>query len=238
MLLIWLFVLLTMPSVYSAMSNNARSANRFSDSARFERWSHFKDYGIPGTVHDHLNQAAIADGSCRLLDPPIALDGYALWWEPSRVSNVLAALAAAPATDRPSYFVRATSEALMIPCSKPTHYSPANFSLAARSAGLQNWYHALCAPETDESWKGEYDPAEEPQQIALTAGFACIVACEANQRDLKAEAMARLSAQPAAAHDAICTAFPWTQSYDFTKATTVAQLATLTSPMLRQPCGC
>ena len=207
-------------------------------SARFERWSHFKDHGIPGTLHDALNQAAIADGTCRLLDPPVALDGYALWREPMRVASVLAALAGAPATDRPSYFVRATTEMLLIPCSTPKPSAPTNFSTMAKTAGLQNWYHALCAPETDSSWNGAYDPAEEPQQIALTAGFACIVACEANEGKLSAEAMAGLSARPQAANAALCAAFPWAGGTNFKNATTVEQLARMTKPMLKHPCNC
>jgi len=77
----------------------------FPDSARFERWSHFKDYGLPGTVGDSFNQVAIADGSCRLLEPPILLDGYAFWNEPQRVKSVLNALNATPTTGKPSYFV-------------------------------------------------------------------------------------------------------------------------------------
>jgi len=211
----------------------------FSDSARFERWSHFKEYGIPGTVHDALNQAAIADGTCRMLDPPIELDGYALWTEPLRVASVIAALADAPPTDRPSYFVRATTERLLLPCSTPKPFSPTtNFTVAARASGLQNWYHAICAPESDPSWGGVYDPAEEPQQIALTAGFGCIVACEANSRKLSAAAMAALAANPSAAKTALCDAYPWAEGTDFKKAASEAQLAHMTKPMLHELCSC
>ena len=229
----------TMPHVAArlALFTLLATAASFSDSGRFERWSHFKDYGVPGTLRDPLNRAAIADGSCRLLTPPVELDGFALWWEPARVGNVIAALAAAPATDRPSYFERAANEALLIPCSTPARSVPANFTVAGRAAGIQNWFHALCAPESDPSWKGEYDPAEQPQQMALTAGFACIVACEANHRDLSAASMAALASDPQAARRAVCAALPW-GDIDFNKATTEGQLAQMSASLTDSPCAC
>ena len=210
----------------------------FLDSARFERWSHFKDYGIPGTTSDPLNQAAIADGSCRMLEPPVALDGYAFWRSPTRVAKVLSALAAAPPTDKPSYFVRSTTERLLIPCSSPASLVPSNFTVAATAASMQNWYHAVCAPETDPSWKGAFDPAEEPQQMALTTGFLCIAACDAAGRDLPASAMTALSKGPAASRDAVCKAFPWGKGTDFTKATSTAQLAKMATPLFSDVCAC
>ena len=144
----------------------------FTDSARFERWSHFKDVGIPGTLTDPLNQAAIADGSCRLLAPDLWLDGYALWREPARVAAVLAALDSAPSTDRPSYFVHTARELLLLPCSTPKPAQAANFTTVSLAAALQSWYHALCAPELDPSWSGTFDPADQPQQMAITSGLA------------------------------------------------------------------
>ena len=209
-----------------------------SNSARFERWSHFKDHGVPGTLHDPLNQAAIADGSCRMLGPEVQLDGYALWHEPERVGAVIAALADAPATDRPSYFVRWMQEALLIPCSRPAIASPANFSTAALASGLQNWYHALCAPASDSSWHGAFDPAEEPQQMALTVGFACIVTCDTNGRGLGAPAMTALFDAPAASRKTLCDALPWVSGINFKDAASVAALARMAAPLLTAPCAC
>ena len=213
----------------------------FSDSARFERWSHFKDYGIPGTVDDPFNQAAIADGSCRLVEPAINLDGSALFHEPARVKAVLAALKDAPATDQPSYFVSATKEALRIPCSTPAPSVTPKVAVTTIAAGMQNWYHALCAPETDPSWNGIFDPAEQPQQMALTAGFLCISACDATTRFSSAAAMSSLSADPSLARDKVCQALPWSSGVDFSKVTTKSDLARLAAPLLDTtvgPCAC
>jgi ankyrin repeat protein len=215
------------------------SAPYFLDSARFERWEHFKDYGLPGTKHDPLNQAAIADGSCRLVDPPVALDGFAFWRSPKRVKKVLAALADAPPTDKPSYFVRATSELLLIPCSTPAPVLPSsNFTVAATAASMENWYHALCCPDADPSWHDVFDPAEEPQQMALTTGFLCIAACDAAGRELPASSMSPLSKAPAAARDAVCKLLPWGSGIDFGHATSKAALAKLAAPVLVKPCDC
>mmetsp|Transcript_19283 Transcript_19283/g.56575 ORF Transcript_19283/g.56575 Transcript_19283/m.56575 type:complete len:239 (-) Transcript_19283:17-733(-) len=209
----------------------------FSKSAQFERWSHFKDYGLPGVKHDPLNQAAIADGSCRLVEPPLELDGDSFWTQRARVSAVLAALAEAPPTDKPSHFVRATNALLRRPCSTPTPALPANFTLGERKAALQNWYHALCAPEADSSWAGQYDPAEQPQQAALTAGFACIVACGASGGKLGGKAISSLSTGAQAARKALCAALPW-GTVDFSTAATEAELGRMASPVLSKPCGC
>merc|ERR1719183_1599645 len=85
----------------------------FTDSGRFERWSHFKDYGVPGTVHDPVNKAAIADGTCRMV---MHQHGYSFWYDASHTQAVLDVLAAAPGTDGPSHFTLETYSALQQAC--------------------------------------------------------------------------------------------------------------------------
>ena len=105
---------------------------------------------------------------------------------------------------------------------------------------MDNWYRALCAPASSAAWNGNYDPAYMPQQMALTTGFMCIVGCEANDMEPSADAMGALSADPAAARDGLCAAFPWTlEDYPrFAGANTTAELAALAAPLLTKPCGC
>merc|ERR1711865_162448 len=91
-----------------------KSSSAFSDSGRFERWSHFKDYGVPGTVDDPVNKAAIADGTCRMVTQQ---HGYLFWYDADHTQAVLDTLAAAPTTDGPSHFTLETSKALQEVCS-------------------------------------------------------------------------------------------------------------------------
>ena len=74
----------------------------FTESAIFERISHFTDHGVPGTLKDPFNRAAIADGSCRAVGMMTSRDTY--FGSLARVDKVITAMQGLPGTDRPSYF--------------------------------------------------------------------------------------------------------------------------------------
>uniref|UniRef100_A0A7S4C6I6 Uncharacterized protein n=1 Tax=Chrysotila carterae TaxID=13221 RepID=A0A7S4C6I6_CHRCT len=240
----------------------------FSESARFERWSHFKDVGLRAVISDALGQAAIADGTCRLLRTPFS--DFAFWRHPARVRAVLTALAGAPATASPSAFTLYLARALHSPCyapdtsitaghlndtfkadlsesskDSPFTMSPTQpsvgpaFSTEGTAAALYNWHRALCAPAADPSWHGTFDPAYQPQQQALTAGYMCIATYDVHGRQLSGTAVTAFSSSERAAADAahaICAQVPW-GLVDFRNAENAAALAALTAPLLRTPCG-
>jgi len=98
-------------------------------------------------------------------------------------------------------------------------------------------YHALCAPSKDPTWAGSFDPADQPQQMAMTTGFACIAACSTNGRNLGAESMKSIFQDPVSSRDSLCGALPW-MAVDFTNAISFSQLAKMSAPLLHQPCAC
>ena len=126
-------------------------------------------------------------------------------------------------------------------CEPAVEDEPANVStVTARAAAMDTWVKALCAPSSSPVWRGAYDPAYMPQQQALTVGFVCIVACEANGAEPSADGMADLSSYSAAARDGVCEALPWDDAIParFGGATQRAELARLTEPLLDTPCVC
>lgn len=179
----------------------------FTDPDRFERWSHFKDIGVPNTLTDDLNRAAIADGTCRLVEGA-AYAGFRFWHDTEHVGRVLTALNATPPTANPSRFTLQAKDALATACAADdgrddvhddahgagaglvreggvvraasSNSSNATFAVAERAAALDNWYRALCVPASAAPWgdASKYDPAYMPAQVAITTGLACIVACD------------------------------------------------------------
>jgi hypothetical protein len=123
-----------------------------------------QDYGVPAVMgKDPLSSAAIADGACRLIQQS---DGVDFWHYSSRVQRVLQALADAPPTSNPSYFVLSAEDALRKACSDQGDVSSRpQYDLESLAGAVQNWYHALTAPSSDPSWKGQFDPAYQPQQV-------------------------------------------------------------------------
>ena len=87
---------------------------------------------------------------------------------------------------------------------------------------------------------GEFDPAYQPQQVALTAGFMCILACDCNNSQLPAESLAAFAESPdvtLALQIHVCKAVPW-ETVDFTEAADdVNTLADLSAPLM-EVCGC
>ena len=209
----------------------------FTGAQKFERWSHFQTYGVPGTVGDALNRAAIADGTCRMHN---SFGGYALWANVTRVNAVISALSdkTAPRPDKPSHFVHAMGDILgkVCPSGEDVGSAFANFSLALPlpklASALDSWYRALCAPEGDPSWKGVFDPADQPQQIALTAGFMCAVTCDLHNEPLSSEAMKLLKLLGQASTCA--GALPWGHGKPavvFSAAKTHEELAKMLQPL-------
>merc|ERR1719402_2039330 len=221
-----------------AFSAHVSAANVFTAAAIFERLSHFKDAGVV----NHLNtvdQAMIADGSCRMVRPDGHQDGYSLWHDAAATGNVIAALKEAlPPTSKPSHFVLSAHDVLKDVCPPPLvddveerqDYScrGGGHGVEDMVAAMHNWHRALCAAETEPEWQGEYDPAYQPQQVALTAGFMCILACDCNGARVPASSLSSFAESPESA-DAVryqlCSSVPW-EEVDFLVASRdVARLA-------------
>lgn len=87
-----------------------------------------------------------------------------------------------------------------------------------------------------------HDPAYQPQQIALTTGLMCIVACDSNgSSELSRETMAALASSVEAAEsarDQVCAAYPWGSGTDFSTASTLKELGQMSQSLLAGPCPC
>lgn len=241
-----------MPSVrlsmlLSTLVLGASGDSGFPGAAQFERWSHFKYVGLPAVGADPLGRAAIADATCRMLSTNFA--GYKFWRSPKRADAVVDALESVPldatgALAWPSNFTLSAARALAGPCYADDgnfdESTIGNFSTAALSGAVQNWYHALCAPAFDASWHGRFDPAVQVQQEAATSGLLCIATCDLAARPLPGTRMAALMTNPDDARDAVCAAFPWDATHSPTRFVTTsrAALARATEPLTRLPCGC
>ena len=219
----------------------------FTESARFERLSHFKDAGLV----NHLNtvdEAMIADGACRLFTEE--QDGYSLWYDRIATEQVNNATKDLPMTEKASHFVLTAKEVLPDICPKPTtrtHQKNNEYSCRGGghnideiSAAMSNWQRALCALKDDPAWGGEFDPAYQPQQMALTAGFMCIVACDCNEKDLPASSLKEFAMDDERAQfarDVLCEMTPWGE-VDFTNINSDPSiLAELSAPLI-ELCKC
>merc|ERR1712012_1528764 len=124
----------------------------FTESARFERLSHFKDAGL---VH-HLNtvdQAMIADGIYRMFKTNESTfeDGYALWKNREVTQMINDQTRNLPSTDGPSHFILTAHKVL--PNVFPSENAPSDdgyscwggkHSITDMSNAMYNWHRALC----------------------------------------------------------------------------------------------
>jgi len=212
--------------------------NPFSDAAIFERISHFKDVGVPNTLKDPFNRAAIADGACRSVAATAAdVDGYYYWHYPERVDAVITALAALPSTTGPSNMTRHakaptfSNDACLFPSSKETNSSVHDFKVVKDT--MQNWFRALCK-------EGFEDPAYMPQQMALTVGFMCSITCMSSNATFDGfytdYAYSYTAAQKG--RDLTCGNMPGYEPDLFNQVHSWKDMAYATGPLYTQPCQC
>merc|ERR1712123_393562 len=199
------------------------SANVFTESAIFERLCHFKNDGVVNHLNS-VDEAMIADGGCRMVRSQ--LDGYALWQDPETTAQVIAAHEVLEDICPMEAAVNINEE---YSCRGGGH------DLEVMAGAMHNWQRALCAPMIDPEWEGEFDPAYQPQQVALTAGFMCIIACDCNNGMLPAESLANIATDPeitSVIQKLVCSAVPW-EFVDFAEASSdVEILAELSAPLM------
>ena len=243
-----MLMLLLISSSAEALSVASSYSPVFSGPAIFERVSHFKDVGVPAVVQakDLLNQAMIADGTCRLLSP---FDGYAFFHNRGKVESVIDAISKLPSSRNPSYLVLTAQSELRSVCmangtkveDDQDYTCRQGYSFKGISASMHNWHRALCAPEGDAAWGTMYDPAYQPQQEALTMGFMCMLACDCNKLALPLDSLASFVttlSSPDETRERLCGVVPW-GSVNFTRAATNPDaLAELTGPLISDVCKC
>jgi len=227
-----------------SFSNGENKA--FTESARFERLSHFKDAGLV----NHLNtvdEAMIADGSCRLFTDE--QDGYALWHDRTAWEVVNNATKDLPITEKASHFVLTAEKILPDVCPKSSNIQSKDAEYSCKGGGhnideisqaMSNWQRALCASENDASWEGEFDPAYQPQQMALTAGFMCIVACDCNEKQLPSSSLKEFAMDDdhaKFAKDVVCEMTPWGE-VDFKDIDSDPDMLAKISAPLLELCKC
>jgi len=243
------FFLLTIIFGGNVLAEEKYGANAgvFTESAIFERLSHFKDAGLVNELNT-VDQAMIADGIYRMFhggEEGIA-DGYALWKNRLATEMVNNATKHLPPTQGPSHFVLTAHEELpkffpSIKAPKEDGYScrGGSHSIDDISNAMYNWHRALCAQKEDPAWNGVYDPAYMPQQMALTTGFMCIVACDCNERPACSLQNFAIDANNAQlARDTLCEFIQWGE-VDFSQINSDTEaLAILSAPLTDDLCDC
>jgi len=235
-------------SAWFTLENDAQGV--FSEPAIFERLSHFKDAGLVNELNT-VDQAMIADGTYRMLNQGgegSSDDGYLLWHNRLATETVNNATKDLPPTEGPSRFVLTAHQVL--PPIFPTESTKddsytcwgGGHNIDDMSNSMYNWHRAICAPNTDESWNGKFDPAYMPQQRALTIGFMCIIACDCNKRPtLSANSLREfaIDADHALAATAkLCGIVPWGEvDFHLTNSDT-QRLADMSAPLTDNLCNC
>ena len=229
----------------------ATASNVYTEPAIFERLSHFAAYGVPGTTNDPLNQAMIADASCRLIsENGNGPGGYSYYRNRQATTAVISAYQNLPSTAGPSHFTLSAHDIFAKACTinntltlqqqQQQQQQCSVQPLSGLTSAMDAWHRALCANSNDPSWKGTFDPAYQPQQVALTVGFMCIVSCDCAETALSSKTMAAFAANDQMASDArdsVCHALPF-HTVNFTKqASSPSLLAHLSMP-IRKLCEC
>lgn len=196
-----------------------------------------------GVIGNAFGTVSVAEATCRIFGNS-DLDGLYFYRSLDKASDVLTALTSLPASLQPSRLTLTAESVLAEPCAPgkvPTEKLP--FNASDLGSGLQNWYHALCAPESDPSWESSgFDPAYQGQQMALTVGLMCITACDVNDKALPGSSLVALGSSDAsaqAARDSVCDSYTWVEgNTQFSGIQTSAELAEVAALLLEKPCNC